>query len=262
MVRPTRRTFLAAVRAGRTFATNAPLLDFSLAGQGIGGEVARPAGRQRLEAKVHLRSLVPVDHLADRGQRPGGGRGPAHRAPHQRRRHRCLSPSSAPAGTPCAPGPRRSRHPVLDGYPFATTSPIYVTLGGAPVRSPADARYFEAWIDRVAEAVASIPTGTPPRRRKACSRIWPRPERCLRNAARPWKVSRTHDLPRPPLRGRRALLRRLLRAPGPGGVFRRPRRGEAGRGAVCATPTGPAPPCSSAATAARRRWPTTWPATT
>jgi hypothetical protein len=47
---------------------------------------------------------------------------------------------------------RRSRHPVLDFYPFGTTSPIYVTKGGAPVRSPEDARYFGAWIARVSAA--------------------------------------------------------------------------------------------------------------
>jgi hypothetical protein len=44
-------------------------------------------------------------------------------------------------------------YPILDVYPYATTSPIYVTVGGAPVRSPADAAYFIAWIDRLEEAV-------------------------------------------------------------------------------------------------------------
>jgi hypothetical protein len=43
----------------------------------------------------------------------------------------------------------RSRHPVLDLYPFATTSPVYVTVDGAPVRSPEDARSFMDWIDRL-----------------------------------------------------------------------------------------------------------------
>jgi len=43
----------------------------------------------------------------------------------------------------------RSRHPVLDIYPFATTSPIYVTVGGAPVHSPEAAAYFARWVDRL-----------------------------------------------------------------------------------------------------------------
>ena len=46
---------------------------------------------------------------------------------------------------------------MLDIYPFATTSPVYVTLGGAPVRSAEDARYFVAWIDRLDAAARAHP---------------------------------------------------------------------------------------------------------
>jgi hypothetical protein len=45
----------------------------------------------------------------------------------------------------------KATHPVRDYLPFATTSPIYVTLGGDPIRSPDDAAYFGAWIDRLIE---------------------------------------------------------------------------------------------------------------
>ena len=51
----------------------------------------------------------------------------------------------------------QSRYPVLDNYAYATTSPIYVTIADHPPRSPDDARYFAAWIDRVVEATASYP---------------------------------------------------------------------------------------------------------
>src|SRR5206468_7080055 len=51
----------------------------------------------------------------------------------------------------------RARHPILDVYPFATTSPVYVTVDGAPVRSPADARYFLDWIDRLRAFVERQP---------------------------------------------------------------------------------------------------------
>jgi hypothetical protein len=37
-------------------------------------------------------------------------------------------------------------------YPYATTSPIYVTVGGQPIRSPEAATYFLAWIDRLERA--------------------------------------------------------------------------------------------------------------
>jgi hypothetical protein len=45
-------------------------------------------------------------------------------------------------------------YPVLDVYPYATTSPIYVTVARQPIRSPRDADYFIAWINRL-EAAAN-----------------------------------------------------------------------------------------------------------
>jgi hypothetical protein len=47
----------------------------------------------------------------------------------------------------------RPRLPVLDLYPFASTSPVYIRVGDAPVRSPEDAAYFLTWLDRVEESV-------------------------------------------------------------------------------------------------------------
>src|SRR3989475_144681 len=56
------RRWLAAIKAGRTFVTNGPLLEFSLGGREIGDEIRlRQPGR--LTARVRLRSSVPVDHL-------------------------------------------------------------------------------------------------------------------------------------------------------------------------------------------------------
>src|SRR2546428_12802713 len=40
----------------------------------------------------------------------------------------------------------------MDIYPYAPTSPVYVGVGGARVRSPEDARFFLAWIDRLEKA--------------------------------------------------------------------------------------------------------------
>src|SRR5204863_2800544 len=53
---------------------------------------------------------------------------------------------------------RRASPAVLDIYPFATTSPIYVTVAGRPIRSGDDARWFVTWIERL-EAGAAVHTG-------------------------------------------------------------------------------------------------------
>jgi hypothetical protein len=40
---------------------------------------------------------------------------------------------------------------------YATTSPVYVTIGGKKPRSPEDAHYFVAWIQRTIDATAQYP---------------------------------------------------------------------------------------------------------
>ena len=44
-------------------------------------------------------------------------------------------------------------YPMLDVYPYATTSPIYVIVDNRPIRSDEDARYFIAWLDRLRAGV-------------------------------------------------------------------------------------------------------------
>jgi len=51
----------------------------------------------------------------------------------------------------------QAEYPVLDNYVYATTSPIYIAVAGKAPRSPEDAKYFAAWIDRVTEATAAYP---------------------------------------------------------------------------------------------------------
>jgi TolB protein len=148
----THRRWLAALKAGRSFATNGPLLDFTLGGKGLGEEVSLPAGGRELVARIRLRSNVPVDHLeivhngqivtdipvsGDKTRVTTSVRIPAQESGWYLLRARADKPA----------------YPVLDVHPYATTSPIYVTVAGKPVRSRADAAYFIRWIDRLRQAV-------------------------------------------------------------------------------------------------------------
>ena len=49
----------------------------------------------------------------------------------------------------------KAEHPILDIYPYATTSPIYVSVAGSALKSPEDLAYFIAWIDRLTEAATA-----------------------------------------------------------------------------------------------------------
>ena len=145
--------WLEAIKAGRTFATNGPLLWFELGGQTAGGEV-RLEKKQEVPFKIGLRSIVPVAHLqivcngkvareielkADRQSADATGSIPLDGSGW------CVLRAFSD----------KAEYPILDLYPYATTSPVYVSVAGAPLRSPADAAYFVAWVDRLIAAARS-----------------------------------------------------------------------------------------------------------
>jgi Tol biopolymer transport system component len=154
------RTWLAALKAGRTFVSNGPLLEFSLAGRAIGDEIRLPAGR-RLWARVRLRSNVPVDHLEIIGNGKAVATIPL-RGDRSSASDSVAIPVDRSGWYVVRAYADRAELPVLDLYPFASTSPIYVTVGNQPVRSREDAAFFVRWIERIeAETQASTAWNTP-----------------------------------------------------------------------------------------------------
>jgi len=148
------RAFLDAVKAGRTFATNGPLLSFTLDGHEAGDEIALPAGTRTLQAKVSLRSVVPLEKLEIVSNGAVVATVPLDASGARADATVPLEVSKSGWYTLRA-WSTHAAEPVLDIYPFATTSPIYVTVGGRPVRSAADARYFTAWVERLEKAAAT-----------------------------------------------------------------------------------------------------------
>ncbi len=146
--------WLEGLRSGHTLATNGPLLSFTLNGLGPGEEIKLPPGKHEIPFAVSLRSIVPVDHLQIifngevvrefqlEGKKSSGD-----------------FEGTVPVGQSgwilLRAWSEKAAYPVLDAYPYATTSPIYVSVGEKPARSPVDARYFIAWIDRLIEAALS-----------------------------------------------------------------------------------------------------------
>ena len=170
------RRFLDAIKAGRTFVTNAPLLDFQMTGPDDvtrqPGDVVRvQSARHRVTVRAILRSNVPVDHLeivangrviASLGLRSDGTSADTT----------LTLPVDGSAWYVLRAWSERPRLPVLDLYPFATTSPIYVEAAGAPIRSTSDAAYFLTWLTRVEErARAHTDWNTPAERDEALRTI-------------------------------------------------------------------------------------------
>jgi Tol biopolymer transport system component len=168
--RLTHESFLAALKAGHTFVTNAPLLEFAVDGQEPGGELRLPAART-LKARVAVRSAVPLDHVEVVGN--GSVVATVELEGDGTRANAVVDlPVERSGWYVLRAWADRPLLPVLDLYPFASTSPVYVEVAGRPVDSQEDAAYFVRWVDRV-NAAAAAHTGwnTPAEREAALAQI-------------------------------------------------------------------------------------------
>ena len=151
--------WLAGLKQGRTFATNGPLLEFSILGNFRPGDTLRiSAGKYAITPsfRARVRSIVPIEHAqivcngkvlselklsADGKSADGSGT------------------LTLPTSGWCLLHAWHSKpqHPVLDSYPYATTSPIYISIEESPnpAPSPSDAAYFLAWLERLRQHAES-----------------------------------------------------------------------------------------------------------
>ena len=135
--------FADAIRAGRTLATNGPFVELAVDGRGPGDRVEAAPGR-RLPVTVRCQGLgverlelVGPDGVLAAAE-AGGGASPAIDAEVE----------AADSLWLCAVA-RGPGHPsVLGPVVFAHTSPVWVEVGGRPVRRPASARWLLDWLDR------------------------------------------------------------------------------------------------------------------
>src|SRR5262249_44475669 len=132
------------LRKGRSFVTNGPMLELSVDGQEL-GSVIKLAGPGKLMVKARARSLLPLAkvELLVNGQVA---------------QTLSLTKDERSAELDQAVDVDRSGWLALRATgsgPFAHTAPIYVEVGGASVRSRADAQFFLKWIDDLAVMVRS-----------------------------------------------------------------------------------------------------------
>jgi hypothetical protein len=142
---------LAALKSGRTFASNGPLLGLELGGKHPGDSITHGG---TLRYHVALRSPVAVDHLE---LVQNGKVVKAFELTGDRRHFDAAGDLQIDqAGWIVLRAWNDGSDPqVLDIYPYATTSPIYLDLPGGMARDPQDAAYFVTWLDRtVADASA------------------------------------------------------------------------------------------------------------
>ncbi|MCL6730227.1 CehA/McbA family metallohydrolase [Sphingomonas hankyongi] len=142
----------AALKQGRTFASNGPLLGFELDGKRPGDTVTKPTSRT-LPYRVAMRSPVALDHLE---LVQNGKVLKTFSLTGDRRRLDASGeiPKDVGGWVLLRAWNDEADPEVLDIYPYATTSPIYLAVGGAPPATN-DAAYFVTWLDRVIDDAAN-----------------------------------------------------------------------------------------------------------
>lgn len=141
-----------ALREGRGFVTNAPLLALRVENASP-GDTVRLKGSQRLRFEAAVRSIVPLDAIE---LLVNGKVARTLAAPNGRDGDWTGELEIATSGWIALRANNKEAHPwVADLYPYAHTNPIWVEVAGNPARSAEDAEYFLRWLDRViADATA------------------------------------------------------------------------------------------------------------
>jgi hypothetical protein len=152
--------WLQGLNAGHTFATNAPLLNFTLQDRGVGDEISfvKPG---EVAFTAAMRSIVPIDHLEVvcngkvlRDLRLTGNRTVADVSG--------TLPIDSTGWCLLRAWNEKATYPVLDIYPYGTTSPIYIKVAGSGPKYPEDAKYFVTWIDHILERTEKLPDWNTP----------------------------------------------------------------------------------------------------
>jgi len=154
-------TWMDGLRRGRTFATNGPLIEFKLRGEMAGSELKFDAPQAGVPFTAKLRSIVPVEHL----EVVCNGKIVQTLALNGAKDSADVSgsiPLKESGWCLLRAWSDKAEYPLLDNYAYATTSPIYVTVGGKRAYSREDAEYFKAWIDQTIEVTAQYPDWNSP----------------------------------------------------------------------------------------------------
>ncbi|MEW5975729.1 MAG: CehA/McbA family metallohydrolase [Acidobacteriota bacterium] len=133
------RDWIENLRAGRSFVTNGPMLEFSAGGQTLGQTIQRTR-----PAEVTIKASVDSQFPLERAEVVYNGQvvAPATLSTDQLRATLEVPVRLERSGWLSFRAYDRDQHQ-------AHTSPIYVEIAGAPTVSEADALYFLSWIDRL-----------------------------------------------------------------------------------------------------------------
>ncbi|MFQ6005983.1 MAG: CehA/McbA family metallohydrolase [Woeseia sp.] len=148
--------WLSGLESHHSLATNGPLLYLEVNGNKPGDDIQLNSGVHELAIAGFMRSAVPIDHLE---LIYNGDVVQSIDLDDSRKSADIKTKINVNnSGWILLRAWNDTAHPLIfDLYPYATTSPIYISVGNAPPRSTKDAEYFIAWIQSIRSAVTTNP---------------------------------------------------------------------------------------------------------
>jgi len=144
----TLESWFAGLRAGRTFATNGPLLELDVEGRGMGEELALDEARA-VPVAAKARAIVPMERLLVlvNGKAHATVQGPSRELSWS---GEIALDQSSWIALQAEGGPSPF---ITDSYLFAHSTPVWVPIGGRPVVIEEDRAYLEQYIEALIELV-------------------------------------------------------------------------------------------------------------
>ncbi|MFN7920505.1 MAG: CehA/McbA family metallohydrolase [Bryobacteraceae bacterium] len=137
----------ADFRAGRSFVTSGPLVLLRVNGREPGDEIRLPTGKHTVQVSAEVASINAIETI----EIMQNGVAVAELKPADATNRATLSKTIPVEGSGWISAQVRAKYgrdPIRRPFPFAATMPVWINVGGKPVRSKADAQYFVEWIDR------------------------------------------------------------------------------------------------------------------
>ena len=145
------------LRAGRAFVSTGPLVELTVNGAIPGETVDLRDGGGTVEIRGWVRSITPIDRLLLVWNGQVIEEVPVMGDRHETELSRTLPVTGSGWYHLRVEGRPDERFPLDAGFAQAFTNPVWVTVGGRPVRSQASAEYALRWIDTLQELADAWP---------------------------------------------------------------------------------------------------------
>jgi hypothetical protein len=142
--------WIEGLRAGRSFVSNGPILEFSVNGKSL-GETVDLRGPASMRVKATASSQYPLERVEVLYNGKVVGKVTPARDVLTTELDQSFPVEQSGWVALRVVGPARGD--VKGESLYAHTSPVYVTVAGKPAGSAEDARYFLAWINRLSDTV-------------------------------------------------------------------------------------------------------------